>query len=188
MKYDKSFLRIKTLSMREKKKLSGKKFNFKLIFNLIKKHFKKKKITIAGYYPANHEVNVVNFLQEASKKNFNIVLPVVKSSNKMIFKSWVFQEPLYVNKFGILEPKKSKKEIIPDLIMVPLVAFDSKLNRIGYGKGYYDRSLNKIVKIKKKIVSLGIAYSFQRCASIPVNKYDFKLDYIFTEQGIISSN
>ena len=72
--------------------------------------------------------------------------------------------------------------------MVPLVAFDNQLNRIGYGKGYYDRSLKKISKNKNKIVTIGIAYSFQRCKKIPVNKHDFKLDYIFTERGIISSD
>ena len=106
----------------------------------------------------------------------------------MSFKSWVLKEPLYVNKFGMLEPKNSKKKIIPDLIMVPLVAFDNYLNRIGYGKGYYDRSLRKISKIKKNAISLGIAYSFQKCKKIPINSYDFKLDYIFTEKGIINSN
>ena len=104
----------------------------------------------------------------------------------MNFKSWIFREPLQVNKFGILEPKNSKKNIIPDLIMVPLLAFDNNLNRIGYGKGYYDKSLKKIYKIKKKTISLGIAYSFQKCSAIPVQKHDFKLDYIFTEQGIIN--
>ena len=106
----------------------------------------------------------------------------------MSFKSWIFQDPLFVSKFGILEPENSKKQTVPDLIMVPLVAFDGKLNRIGYGKGYYDRSLRKIKNIKKKTIALGIAYSFQKCKSIPVNKHDFKLDYIFTERGIISSN
>jgi len=106
----------------------------------------------------------------------------------MSFRSWVFKEPLHVNQFGMLEPKNSKKTIIPDLIMVPLVAFDNRLNRIGYGKGYYDRSLKKISKIKKNAISLGIAYSFQKCKKIPVNNYDFKLDYIFTEKGIINSN
>ena len=106
----------------------------------------------------------------------------------MSFQSWIFKEPLYVNKFGILEPKNSIKEIIPDIIMVPLVAFDSRLNRIGYGKGYYDRSLRKISKIKKNAISLGIAYSFQKCKKIPINSHDFRLDYIFTEKGIINLN
>ena len=105
----------------------------------------------------------------------------------MSFKSWIFKEPLYVSKFGILEPNNLRKEIIPDLIIVPLVAFDSNLNRIGYGKGYYDRSLKQIRKIKKNAIFLGIAYSFQKCKQIPVNNHDFKLDYIFTEKGIINS-
>ena len=188
MKYDKSYLRNRFLFQRKKKHFTTKKFNFNLIFNLIKKHFYKKKIIIAGYYPSNYEGDILNFLEEASKKKFSIALPVVKSSSLMSFKLWVFKEPLFVSKFGILEPKKSKKEIIPDLIMVPLIAFDSQLNRIGYGKGYYDRSLQKIKNIKKKTISLGIAYSFQKCKSIPVNIHDFKLDYIFTERGIISSN
>ena len=185
---DKIYLRKKSLIQRKKKYISAEKFNFDLIFKLIKKNFYKKKIIIAGYYPSNYEVDILNFLKEASKKEFRIVLPVIKSPNLMSFRSWIFEEPLYVNKFGILEPKISGKAIIPDIIMVPLVAFDKQLNRIGYGKGYYDRSLSKISKSKKKTISLGIAYSFQQCKRIPVNKHDFKLDYIFTERGIISSN
>ena len=188
MKYDKSYLRKRSLLRRKKKYLITKKFNFNLIFNLIRKHFDTKKIVIAGYYPSNYEVNILNFLEEASKKRFRIVLPVVKSSNKMSFEPWFFKDPLYVSKFGILEPENTMKKIIPDLIIVPLVAFDNQLNRIGYGKGYYDRSLQKIKKIKNKTVSLGIAYYFQKCKSIPTNKHDFKLDYIFTERGIINSN
>ena len=188
MKYDKSFLRNKSLLLRKKKYLTVKKFNYNLIFRLIRKHFYNKKITIGCYYPSNYEVNILKFIEEASKKKFKITLPVIKSSNQMSYKSWVFKEPLYVNQFGILEPKNSIKEIIPDLIMVPLVAFDNRLNRIGYGKGYYDRNLRKISKIKKNAISLGIAYSFQRCKKIPINKHDFKLDYIFTEKGIINLN
>ena len=188
MKYDKHYLRNRFIFQRKKKYFNAKIFNFDLIFKLIRKHFYKKKIIIAGYYPSNYEVDILNFLEKASKKNFNIALPVVKSSSLMSFKSWVFKEPLYVSQFGILEPKNSKKEIIPDLIMVPLVAFDAQLNRIGYGKGYYDRSLRKIRKINKNVISLGIAYSFQKCTQIPVHNNDFRLDYIFTEKGIIKSN
>jgi len=188
MKYEKSYLRKKSILLRKKKYLKSKKFNFNPIFKLIKKHFDKKKIIIAGYYPSYYEVNILNFLEKAFKKNFKIVLPVIKTSKNMSYKNWIFKEPLYVNKFGMLEPKNLGKDIIPDLIMVPLVAFDKYLNRIGYGKGYYDRSLKKISKIKKKTISLGIAYSFQKCQIITTNKYDFKLDYVFTEKGIINSN
>jgi len=188
MKYDKPYLRNISLIARRKNYSKAKKFNFNLIFKLIRKHFSKKKIIIAGYYPSNYEVNILSFLEKVSKKKFKIALPVINSSGGMSFKSWIFKEPLYVNKFGILEPKSSKKKIIPDLIMVPLVAFDNRLNRIGYGKGYYDRSLKKISTIKKNAISLGIAYSFQKCQKIPTNKHDFKLDYIFTEKGIINSN
>ena len=187
MKYEKSYLRDKFISIRKKKHLNAKKFNFSLIFSLIKKHFNKKKVTIAGYYPSYYEVNILKFLNKASKKKFKIVLPVIKSKTSMSFKSWIFKEPLSVNKFGMLEPKSSNKTIIPDLIIVPIVAFDNNLNRLGYGKGYYDRSLKKINSINKNMVSIGIAYSFQNCGKIKVNKYDFKLDYIFTERGIISS-
>ena len=123
-----------------------------------------------------------------TKKNFKITLPIIKSSTSMSFKTWIPNDPLYVSKFGILEPKSTNKEFIPDLIIVPLIAFDNQLNRIGYGKGYYDRKLKKIKKIKRNAVCLGIAYSFQKYKSIPVNRYDFKLDYIFTERKIISSN
>ena len=187
MKYDKSFLRKRFLLKRKKKYSSKNKFNFNLIFKLITKHFNKKKIVIAGYYPSNYEVNILEFLEEASKKKFKITLPVIQSSKSMSFKLWVFKEPLYINSFGILEPSNYSRKLVPDLILVPLVAFDNQMNRIGYGKGYYDRSLEKIKKINKNTVSIGISYSFQKSNSLPVNKHDFKLDYIFTEQGIISS-
>tara|TARA_Y100000590_G_scaffold466386_1_gene641545 strand:- start:2012 stop:2578 length:567 start_codon:yes stop_codon:yes gene_type:complete len=188
MKYDKSYLRKKYILKRKKNYLLRNRFKFNLLFKLIKKHFNKKKVIIAGYYPSYYEVDILNFLEKAARKKFKIVLPVIQSSTTMSYKPWVFKEPLHVNKFGMLEPKNSGKNIIPDLVMVPLVAFDNNLNRLGYGKGYYDRSLKKIVKIKKNAISLGIAYSFQKVKKISTNKHDFKLNYVFTEKGIINSN
>jgi len=188
MKHDKIYLRKKHIFQRKKKYFSTKKFNFNLIFKLIKKNFNKKKIIIAGYYPSNYEVDILYFLKQASKKNYKIALPVIGRSNKMQFKPWIFKNPLFISAFGTLEPENIKKEIIPDLVMVPLVSYDKELNRIGYGKGYYDKILKKISKIKNKAIFLGIAYSFQKSVNIPTNKHDFKLDYIFTERGIISSN
>ena len=131
MNHEKSILRNKFILHRKKNFFKVKRFRFNSLFGLIKKKFRNKKITIAGYYPANYEVNVLKFLQQAEKKKFKIVLPIIKSSNAMFFQSWTFKEPLYVNKFGILEPKNLHKKTIPDLVMVPLVAFDNQFNRIG---------------------------------------------------------
>ena len=187
MKYEKNYLRKVFLLRRKKKYQKKNKFNFNLLFKLIKRQFHNKKITIGGYYPSYYEADVTNFLKEAIKKKFKIALPVLQTSSLMCFRSWNTKEPLYINKFGMLEPENKKKEIFPDIIIVPLVAFDNQLNRIGYGKGYYDRYLRKIQKIKSKAIFLGMAYYFQKCQNIPINKHDFKLDYIFTERGLISS-
>ena len=187
MKLAKERLRKKFILIRKKNYIKSKIFNFYPIFKIIKKHFFKKRIAIAAYYPSNYEVNILKFIELALQKKLKICLPVIGLNKTMTFKSWKFKEPLYVNSFGILEPNVSNKTVTPHLILVPLVAFDKKLNRIGYGKGYYDRYLNKIKRNNKNVVSVGIAYSFQQCSSIPTNKHDFRLDYIFTERGIISS-
>ena len=84
MKYDKSFLRNKSLLKRRKKHLNAKKFDFNLIFNLIKKYYGKKKITIAGYYPANYEVNILKFLEKASKKNSKLYCQLLNLQEKCL--------------------------------------------------------------------------------------------------------
>ena len=91
MKYDKHFIRSKSLLLRKKQHSKIKKFNFKLIFNLIKKHFKKKKIIIAGYYPSNYEVNILKFLQKANTERFKIALPIIKPASQMSFKLWIYK-------------------------------------------------------------------------------------------------
>ena len=90
---------------------------------------------------------------------------------------------LKINKFGIPEPLSSTV-FYPDILLVPLVAYDSSLNRLGYGGGYYDRYMEKIEKIKK-VIKIGLAFSFQKISSIPTNKYDKKLDFIVTEKEIL---
>ena len=97
----------------------------------------------------------------------------------MSFHTWSSFEQLNVNKFGMLEPDFSKRKIIPNVILLPLLAFDKKNNRIGYGKGYYDRFLNKCQKIK--IITIGVAFSFQKY-KLPTTKTDVELDYILTEK------
>ena len=82
-----------------------------------------------------------------------------------------------------MNPPK-KKSYVPNLILAPLLAFDNLKNRLGYGKGYYDRFLNKQCR-NKKIEVIGIAFSFQRYKHLPISKFDYKLNKIFTEKGFV---
>ena len=72
----------------------------------------------------------------------------------------------------------------PEIIFVPLLAFDKFHNRLGYGKGFYDKFLSKYKENKKKLITIGVAFSFQKYKKIPTTKSDMKLDYILTEKGI----
>ena len=96
----------------------------------------------------------------------------------MDFFQWSLTDPLTVNKYGIPEPTSSKI-LQPSILLVPLIAFDKDLNRVGYGGGFYDRYIKK-VKRNKKIITIGLAYSFQKIKKIPTNKYDIKLDFVLT--------
>ena len=135
---------------------------------------------VGGYYPYNYEINAIRILEEFEKKKYQISLPKIKKNSQMDFFSWSTKEPLSINKFGIPEPT-SDKVVIPSIFLVPLVAFDKHFNRIGYGGGFYDKYLKKIKK-NKKIVTVGLAYSFQKVKEVPIKKYDIRLDYIITEK------
>ena len=101
----------------------------------------------------------------------------------MKFYPWKKNEVLVVNEFGILEPLKTQVKI-PDLMLIPLLAFDKDKFRLGYGKGYYDRYLSKFIKSYKDILKVGVAFSFQKHHKLPINHNDVKLDFILTEKGI----
>ena len=178
----KSKLRSKILNLR--KKNSYKKLI--LYPDRIFQFFKKKKINfknIGGYYPCNHEMDDLDILNFFRNKRANISLPIIRENNQMDFFEWTNKDPLKINKYGIAEPISTKK-IYPDIIFVPLVAYDDDLNRLGYGGGFYDRYLNKIAK-SKKILKIGLGFSYQELKIIPTNKYDKKLDLIITEKRII---
>mgnify|MGYP001373998859 CR=1 FL=1 len=177
---NKSVIRKKILKIREKKSFLNLKIDFQYILKLLKKEKIKNKI-IGGYYPYNYEVNILEILEKFEKENYLISLPKIKKNSQMDFFNWSVKEPLIINMYGIPEPI-SKKIKYPNILLVPLVAYDNNFNRIGYGGGFYDRYLKKIKK-RKKIITIGIAYSFQKIKKIPINKYDIKLDYIITEKN-----
>ena len=160
----------------------GLKINPKKLFYFLKKNKLNFKF-LGGYYPCNYEIDDLEILNFLRKKNLNISIPIIKKNKQMDFFEWSINEPLKVNKYGIVEPTSLKK-VYPDLIFVPLVAYDNCLNRLGYGGGFYDRYINKIAKLKK-ITKIGLAFSYQKLKKIPVNNYDKKLDFIITEKEIL---
>ena len=138
---------------------------------------------IGGYYPYNFEFDILNILKSLEKKKYLISLPKISENNMMNFFQWSVTEPLKINKYGIPEPI-SNKIVYPKILLIPLVAFDDELNRLGYGGGYYDRYISRFVK-NKKIIKVGIGFSFQKFKNLPIDKYDQKLDYIITERDFI---
>ena len=109
-----------------------------------------------------------------------ISLPIIKKNHQMDFYKWSPNDPLTISSLGIPQPLKLKK-VYPDIIFVPIVAFDKFRNRIGYGGGFYDRYLEKISQIKK-CTTIGLAFSHQKVNKINVENFDKKLDLIFTEK------
>ena len=178
----KKSLRKKILLIRKKKFNSNSIVTLKNFLKVFKK--KNLKNSILGfYYPVNYEINCFNLLNEFQKTRNKIALPVIKRKNQMDFFLWNTKDPLISNKYGIPEPIRSKI-VYPDILIVPIVGFDKHKFRLGYGGGFYDRYLNKLNK-KKKFLSIGIAFSFQKIKNIPIDKYDQKLDIIITERSII---
>ncbi len=176
---NKSIIRKKILEIRKQNNSKKLKINFKSIFKVLKKKNIKGKI-LGGYYPYNYEVDGIQILKKFEKQNYLISLPKIKKNSQMDFFYWSTKDPLVINKYGIPEPISNKVKY-PDILLVPLVAYDKNLNRIGYGGGFYDRYIKKIKK-NKKIITIGLAYSFQKVKKIPVNEYDIKLDFIVTEK------
>ena len=176
---NKSQIRKKILKIRKQKKIKKFILNFNLILNILKRKRISGKI-IGGYYPYNYEIDILQILKKFEKKKFIITLPKIRKNSQMNFYQWSINDPLVINEFGIPEPI-SKMVKHPDVLLVPLVAFDKNFNRIGYGGGFYDRYIKKIKK-KKKVLTIGFAYSFQKVKKIPTNKHDIRLDFIITNK------
>jgi len=180
----KDILRKKYFSIRKKKYFEITSAFFYPLIRLIKKKYHKKNINLSSYYPSSFEVNVLRLLDIKFKNKIKIFLPVLKNNNLMNFYQWNNNDILKVNKFGMLEPFTELNRVIPNIMLVPLLAFDNKKNRLGYGKGFYDRYLKKHLNKNKHILTIGIAFSFQKHHKLPLSNYDVQLNYILTEKGI----
>jgi 5-formyltetrahydrofolate cyclo-ligase len=143
------------------------------------------------YYPIFNEISPLIFIEYFKVNNITTALPVVDiNSNSMVFKKWFKKEKLQKSHIGNYEPLQTNKTIFPQVIVVPMLMFDRNLNRLGYGAGYYDKSISTLKKYFKKrqknFITIGLAYSEQETKIIPYEKHDQKLEFIVTEKEILS--
>ena len=181
---NKARLRKKFFFIRKRKYFDIKTSFFNPLIQLIKKRYKNKYVNLSSYYPASFEVNTIKLFETKFINKLKIFLPVVKANNSMHFYEWEKNDVLKINQFGMLEPALLSNHIVPNIMLVPLLAYDTQNNRLGYGGGFYDRYLNKYLNTHNNILTIGIAFSFQKHHKLPVSNNDVKLNYILTEKGI----
>jgi 5-formyltetrahydrofolate cyclo-ligase len=140
---------------------------------------------VSGYSPLKSEISPVPLMRRVMGAGATLALPVVVGrGHSLIMRAWAFGEPLGSGQWGIREPKPEAPEAFPDILIVPLVAFDRAGYRLGYGAGYYDMTIARL-RAMKPVVAIGIAFAAQEVAAVPKTPRDEKLDLVLTEREII---
>jgi 5-formyltetrahydrofolate cyclo-ligase len=140
---------------------------------------------VSGYSPLQSELNPVPLMRKLVDAGARLALPVVVGRGKpLIMREWAFGQPLGTGVWGIREPLPDAPEAWPDILLVPLAAFDRKGHRIGYGAGYYDLTINRL-RMLKPIIAIGLGYAAQHVAVVPVTPRDARLDLVLTEREVI---
>ncbi len=138
---------------------------------------------VAGFWPMGREIDIRPLLVALHERGHKVLLPVTPQlGNPLSFRVWTPGAPLRHEKFGTHCPMPEAPEGVPDLLLVPLVAFDRAGRRLGYGGGFYDRTLAAL----PRATALGCAYAAQELDAVPADEHDVRLPAIATERGIIT--
>jgi 5-formyltetrahydrofolate cyclo-ligase len=140
---------------------------------------------VSGFMPMKSEINPVPLMRKLADAGATLALPVVAGKGKpLIMRAWSLGEPLASGVWGIREPKPEAPEVFPDILIVPLLAFDRRGHRIGYGAGYFDLTIAAL-RARKPVVAAGIAFAAQEIAEVPTTPRDARLDLVLTEREVI---
>jgi len=142
-------------------------------------------VIVSGFMPMKTEINPIPLLRKLSDAGAQLALPAIAGRGKaLIMRAWSFGAPLKSGQWGIREPMPEAPEVAPDLLIVPLAAFDRAGHRIGYGAGYYDMTINAL-RAKKQVIAIGIAFAAQEISRVPATERDARLDLVLTERETI---
>ena len=136
---------------------------------------------VSGYSPIRGEIDPFPLLRNLAAQGAQLALPAIVARGKSLaFRAWSLNDRLLLGPLGILEPSPAAAELVPDIMLVPLAAFDRAGHRIGYGAGHYDFTLAHLRKVKA-IMAIGLGFAAQEIDAIPALPHDVALDYVLTE-------
>ncbi len=137
---------------------------------------------VSGFIPYKSEIDTVPLLTRLSRAGWRSSLPVVIAADQpLLFRAWTPGEPLVAGVWDIPIPPETAPEVVPDVLLVPMLAFDRQGYRLGYGGGFYDRTLEKL-RALRKVWAVGVAYAAQEVDAVPHGLHDAPLDYVMTER------
>jgi 5-formyltetrahydrofolate cyclo-ligase len=142
-------------------------------------------VVVSGYMPMKSEINPLPLLRKLAAAGARLALPVVAGPGKpLIMRAWSFGEPLVAGVWGIRQPPAQAPTTEPDILIVPLLAFDRAGHRIGYGAGYYDMTI-AAARARRAVSAVGIAFAAQEVEAVPASARDEPLDLVLTEREVI---
>ena len=140
---------------------------------------------VSGFSPLKSEISPLPLLRRLADAGASLALPVVIGRGQpLVMRAWSFGAPLVSGVWGIREPPADAPELFPDILIVPLLAFDRRGHRIGYGAGYYDMTVARL-RAMKPVTAIGIAFATQEIAAVPATPRDARLDLVLTERETI---
>jgi len=143
---------------------------------------------VAGFMPLKSEINPLPLMKALVAAGARLALPKIAGRGKpLIMRAWPWGAPLDAGQWDIREPKADAAEVDPDILLVPLLAFDRNGHRIGYGAGYYDMTIARLRSLKK-VTAVGIAFAMQEVSTVPATERDARLDLVLTEREAIRIN
>jgi 5-formyltetrahydrofolate cyclo-ligase len=138
---------------------------------------------VSGFLAIGEEIDPAPLMLRLEREGYTLALPVMEAKGKpLVFRAWAPGDPLAEVMWGIREPLAAAPVVEPDVVLGPLLAFDAAGYRLGYGGGFYDRTLARL-RAMKPVVSIGLAYDEQRVDAVPHSSYDERLDWVLTPSG-----